>query len=341
MMIQHVTSQVVLEATLAAAKDYTDIVTDHDPFDGDYIVPGELRRFLAGLRLLQGVPFSYLLPDADLLPIESIRFFYIDRAWTDALMQGVLSIGTISTADRIQLQAVYPRIRDDVDQTERTLRNPGEKTWLQGAGGTLTGFLMRSRLVSGWPNLHVRAYHRDVLPDDTVTTKAESHPDRLKVMRMERLAPAILFVLFDGVPQVVHIEEPRQGMQFGVCLNVRPDGKYEARARLRDNDNGNPVPPEDKCVEENSIPVPFRRGAPGVINIARLRDDLAIKAPNAGDALESNEYALQMLRYPYRQVFGDPDNSEGSQFYDLNQFRPTISLATWKARINPNPQADS
>ena len=40
------------------------------------------------------MPFSYLVPDADLLPIESIRFFYVDRAWTDALVQGVLSVGT-------------------------------------------------------------------------------------------------------------------------------------------------------------------------------------------------------------------------------------------------------
>ena len=35
---------------------------------------------------------------------------------------------------------------------------------------------------------------------------------------MERLAPAVLLVLFDGIPAVVHIEEPRQGIQFGVRL---------------------------------------------------------------------------------------------------------------------------
>ena len=55
-----------------------------------HVVPGELRRFLARLRLLHGVPFCYLVPDAELLPPESIRFFYLDRAWTDALVQGAL-----------------------------------------------------------------------------------------------------------------------------------------------------------------------------------------------------------------------------------------------------------
>ena len=108
--------------------NYADIVTDHDPDDGEHVVPGELRRFLARLRLLHGVPFSYLVPDADLLPIESIRFFYIDRAWTDALVQGALSVGTITSADRTQLEAVYPHIRDEVDEAERTIRQPrGEK----------------------------------------------------------------------------------------------------------------------------------------------------------------------------------------------------------------------
>src|SRR5512147_1252660 len=119
-MIKNVTSQVMLNAVVAA-KDYVNIVTDHDPDDGDHVVPGELRRFLARLRLLHDIPFSYLVPDADLLPIESIRFFYIDRAWTDALVQGVLSVGTITTADRAQLEAVYPHIRNEVDVAERAI----------------------------------------------------------------------------------------------------------------------------------------------------------------------------------------------------------------------------
>jgi hypothetical protein len=327
-MINYLNAEVILEATVAAAKDYADIVTDHDPYDGDHIVPGELRRFLGRLRLLHGVPFSYLVPDADLLPIESIRFFYVDRAWTDALVQGVLSVGTITTADRAQLEAVYPKIRADVDETERTLRSPQEENRLQGAGGTITGFLMRSRAVSGWPNLHVRAYLHDTLPDDELTDKAESHPDRLKVLRIERLAPAILLVLFDGVPEIVHIEEPRQGIQFGVRLNADdPPEQRRAQVRVRDNANGNPADPEIR------VNVPFRRGAPGVLNLTELRARLAAQAPNAGGSLEPNEYALQMLRFPFRQVFGDPENRDGQKFYGLDQFKATISLVAWKSTI--------
>jgi hypothetical protein len=330
-------SAVALDAAIAAATHYADLVTDHDPDDGDHVVPGELRRFLARLRLLHGVPFSYLVPDARLLPIESIRFFYLDRAWTDALVQGALSVGTISTADRVQLEAVYPHIRDEVDETERTIRQPREEVRLQGAGGTITGFLLRSRAVSGWPNLHVRAYARDLLPDDELTTVAESDPDRMKVLRMERLAPAVLLVLFDGVPAVVHIEEPRQGIQFGVRLNSEdPPAQRRAKVKVRDNATGEPVPPEESFTTDNSVDVPFRKNAPGVINVGELRKRLAAKAPNSGGALEPNEYALQMLRFPYRQVFGDPKNTEGKKFYDLDKFKATISLVTWKSTVAEN-----
>jgi hypothetical protein len=329
-----ISADVVLGATLKAVRDYADVITDRDPGDGEHVVPGELRRFLARLRLLHGVPFSYLVPDAKLLPIESIRFFYIDRAWTDALVQGALSVGTISSADRTQLEAVYPHIQREVDVAERTIRQPQGEKLLQGAGGTISGFLLRSRAVSGWPNLHVRAYSRDVLEDDVLSTEAESHPSRMKVLRMERLAPAVLLVLFDGVPEVVHIEEPRQGIQFGARLDPDdPPAQRRAKVRMRDNLTGATVPPKDDFTATNSLPVPFRPGAPGVINIAALRDRLAASSPNSGGTLEPNEYALQMLRFPYRQVFGDPRNTQQQRFYELDRFKVTVSLPKWRQTV--------
>ncbi|HOY37539.1 MAG TPA: hypothetical protein PLG32_20470 [Piscinibacter sp.] len=337
-----INAEVAIQAAVSAAQSYADIVTDRDPDDGEHVVPGELRRFLARLRLLHGVPFSYLVPDAKLLPIESIRFFYIDRAWTDALVQGALSVGTISSADRTQLEAVYPHIRAEVDEAERSIRQPKGEELLKAGSGTITGFILRSRAVSGWPNLHVRAYSRDVVDDDALTTAAESDPSRMKVLRMERLAPAVLLVLFDGVPAVVHIEEPRQGIQFGVRID--PDGPpNERRVKVRDCNTGNPVPPEKAFTPTNSVPVPFRPNAPGVLNMAALRTRLATKAPNSGGTLEPNEYALQMLRFPFRQVFGDPDNqTESERFYALDEFKAKVALTTWKstvatslAKVNP------
>lgn len=333
-MVTVVSSQLTLDAAVHAATHYVAQMVDHDPEDGDHVIPGELRRYLARLRLLHGVPFSYLVPDAALLPIESIRFFHLDRAFTDAMVQGVLSVGTITSADRAQLEAMYPHLRNEVDEAERTVRNPAGEARLSGAGGAITGFLMRSRVVSGWPNLHVRAYARDVLADDALTTAAESHPSRLKLLRMERLAPAVLLVLFDGVPSVVHIEEPRQGIQFGARLDPEdPPTQRRAKVKLRDNLTGDPVEPVDDFTPENSVDVPFRPNAPGVIHMGELRRRLVSRVPNVGEGLQPHEFALQMLRFPYRQVFGDPDDRVGMQFFDLDNFKVTTSLATWSETI--------
>ena len=328
----NVTSSMVLDQVTRYLTAAIGVVADHDPDDGDHVTPGELRRFLGGLRLLEGVPFSYLVPDARLLPLESIRFFYLDRAWTDAMTQGVLGVGTVTTADRAQLEAMYPTIRDEVDEAERFRRRPVGEERLDGPAGTVTGFLLRSKLVSGWPNLHVRAYDRDVVGDDTLTTVAESHPSRMKVLRMERLAPAVLLVLFDGVPAVVHVEEPRQGIQFGV-RHAEGDPPDRWRVKVRDAATGDLVPPVDRFTAANSVEVPFRPAAPGVVDMVTLAERLRAKAPNAGPALESNEYALQMLRFPYRQVFGDPDDTENERFYDLDRFSVQLAATEWTTKV--------
>ena len=96
-----------------------------DPRTGPRVIPNDLADWLAALRLLAAVPFAYLVPDAELLPQESARFFYLDRAWTDALVQGAMSVGTVTTADHAQLEAVYPYVRDEVDEAERLARVAG------------------------------------------------------------------------------------------------------------------------------------------------------------------------------------------------------------------------
>lgn len=339
--MESLTAKFAVEVAQLATQTYVAGAVENDPVDGEHVVPGELRRFLARLRLLHGIPFSYLVPDADLLPVESIRFFYLDRAWTDALVQGVLSVGTITTSDRAELEAVHQPIRDDVDVAERTIRTPDGEELLNGAGGTITGFLLRSRAVSGWPGLHVRAYSRDVVKDDALTTEAESNPERLKLLRVERLAPAVLLVLIDGVPEVVHIEEPRQGIQFGARLDPEdPPAQRRAKVHLRDATTGDLVPPVDDFTDANSVPVPFRSGAPGVIDLTRLKARMVDKQSKtkAGPTLEPHEFALEMLRFPFRQVFGDPKDLEDQKFYSLDKFHVTTSMTQWKNALAVNLQ---
>jgi hypothetical protein len=288
-----------------------------DTHFGPRIATDEIRAALARLRLLQGVPFSYLVADAQLLPPESIRFFYLDRGWTDALVQGALSVGSVNSSDRAQLAALYRPLRDEIDEEERRVRAPGAEDVQQGPAGQISGFVLRSRAVSGWPALHVRAYSRELgVADDTHIP--ESDPRRLKLLRMERLAPAVLLVLFDGVPAVVHIEEPRQGVQFGV---IPPQGPPSNTVSAN-------VKPRNALTAADTpgnalVPVPFRRGSPGVLDIAALNAALQAKPnTNMGPSVDGAEFALQMLRFPYRQVFGDVGVGQPSFG---NVFQPSLS----------------
>ncbi|MGH9270636.1 MAG: hypothetical protein ACRDZ2_05120 [Ilumatobacteraceae bacterium] len=324
MIAEKLTGATVLDLQLQAAGTAVQNLVERDPDDGEHVVPGAVRRALAELRLLHHVPFSYLVADASLLPPESIRFFYLDRNWTDAVVQGVLNVGTFTAADRRQLEELMPIIRDEVDEAERVVRRPTGEERLEGRGGAITGLVMRSKLVSGWPGLHVRAYHTDRQLDADIIP--ESDPDRLKVLRLERLAPAVLLVLFDGVPAVVHIEEPRQGIQFGA---LRPIGEPMSTKRdvpLRNATTGADLTPRQ------DVPVPFRRDAAGVINLAKLRQRMVdVTATQLGSDVEANEFALEMLRFPFRQVFGDPANEPSEDLRDV--FTPRVEFGTLLARF--------
>jgi hypothetical protein len=315
------------EATAVVAQlkamsfEYKAVVSERDSDAGkDCITPLAVRDWLARLRLLEGVPFNTIVADSELLPKESIRFFYLDRGWTDALVQGALSVGTVNSGDRAQLQTLYPAIRDEIDAQERLVRAPGSEELQLGKAAQVTGMLLRSRAVSGWPALQVRGYRREVGNDEDIIP--ESDPARIKLLRLERLAPAVLLALFDGVPEVIHVEEPRQGVQFGVKLEPQGEGNnFRATVRARNIQVAKDVEPK------LPLPVSFRPGAPGVLDL-RATGATFLGEPrthmNDDGKLNGAEFALQMIRFPYRQVFGDPNSPNAAEKEDV--FRPTTAF---------------
>ncbi|KAN0089571.1 hypothetical protein V8E51_019831 [Hyaloscypha variabilis] len=59
------------------------------PKNTDYAI---IQEWVLHKLHLHGVPAHYLIPDPSYLPAESIRFFYIDKNWTKALIDGALSL---------------------------------------------------------------------------------------------------------------------------------------------------------------------------------------------------------------------------------------------------------
>lgn len=219
--------------------------------------PADVSAWLAGLQTLTGVPFGYLVPDARMLPPESIRFFAVDPNWTAALLDGVLSLAA-KTAPAASAVA--------------TLRPVA----LAAAGATTTaysGFLLRSALVSDWPGLRVTGY-ADTQGATPLTTA-----------RQERLAPTVLLVLFAGLIQRVDLAEPPQHLHAGVSSAVSP------QVSLRLIDSGNVgVPPTNNP----TAPVTLRQDPNrSVIDVTATVATIAqsLSQPSLGPAGVSLQFA--------------------------------------------------
>lgn len=180
-------------------------------------LPPAISNWLARLRLLYGVPIHYLVADERLLPPESIRFFYLDDNWLDALLDGAFSIGRNLTADgetsshRLD-RAVQPRVVEQTNQVAAGLRaNNLGVTPPQVNFQTVSGFVLRSGLVADYPGLGVYAYAPGVDP---------TAPDAptLTLLRLERLGPKsdTLLCLIDGDVAQADIHEAPEALHYGI-----------------------------------------------------------------------------------------------------------------------------
>jgi hypothetical protein len=273
-------------------------------------MPPYMESFLAHLRMLVGVPFEYLVPHPDLLPDESIRFFYVDRSWTDRLVDGANAVGQIGSREQAHYHGHAPNLSQQLDLSERMVRQLQRNTDFDAAkagtaggpaAGVLTGFLLRSGAVSGWPHMDVRAYSEDIQePLDTSAPPIVAR--QLKPLRIERLAPAVLFALFDGEPKLVILEEPHHGIQFG----IRSDGtRYSVPLR---DPTGNQLVENHRAV---TIDVPMRYNQERVVRVAALRNQLQAQKdahagavpPHAISQTGSAAFAISVLDPPWRQRF--------------------------------------
>jgi hypothetical protein len=168
--------------------------------------PDAVIKWLARLSLLHGVPFNYLVPDERMLPPESLRLFHLDHAWITALVDGACSIGRATSGELKRAARHAPVIRARVEEERRLLRRNPEPTVAlhENVTGEVTGFLLRSAAVAGWPNAAATGW-----------ADAE-RADELKRLRLVRLGTDVMLGLFDGVLDVLAIHEPPGQLHCGV-----------------------------------------------------------------------------------------------------------------------------
>jgi hypothetical protein len=93
-----------------------------------------------------------------------------------------------------------------------------------------SGFLLRSPVVSGWPNFEVEAYTQTVPVGDEYLPKGISPT---KCLRFDRLGADILLGLFDGEIKTVDIHEHAETLHFGVDSGDDPSKSENYTKALR------------------------------------------------------------------------------------------------------------
>jgi hypothetical protein len=227
-------------------------------------LPETVKNWFADIGHLKGVPFNYLVPDERMLPIESIRFFRVDRLWMECLLDGAFSIGRVTTDDHQRDRKIRGTISQHFEPTE------------------LSGFLMRSEAVSGWPGLIVEAYSDQPVDDKEPSVK-------LEILRMERLSKNVLLCLFSGTLQTVDIHLKPETLHFGLTAG---NGGYIKE--LRDTTG------QEQSANKITISLNKKRtinitNDNGLIDMIKIKYDKNKDQIDWSDKPTSAEFALQMI----------------------------------------------
>jgi hypothetical protein len=218
-----------------------------------------ISAWFAGLSLLQGVPFNYLVPNEAMLPKESIRFFWVDAAWVDCLLDGAFGIGRVTTADSAQ---------DTRQATNNS--SPAVRSYEQ-----ITGFLLRSDIVAGWPGLQISGYGSD--------------GSSLPLLRRDSLSPNVLICLFEGEIASVALSLKPETLHFGLDTDGHLPPTFSKV--LRDS-QGN---------EQQTLTVPVLPRIQRTLDIANLAQ--SIQQKTALTPFTAAAFALQMIEGTEEVIF--------------------------------------
>jgi hypothetical protein len=268
-----------------------------------------LGNWLGELRLLTGVPFTNLVANPRLLPRESIRFFYVDENWLDALQDGATSIGLHSSRDsthQSNMKRALTREAEVAAQQHRRRRRGKPLAEFVTIGNVRTGFLLRSAVVAGWPGLEVRGFaDRD-------------GTESIELLRLERLAPDVMICIFSGqqgIPVRIDINEPSEGLQFGLDLRPVTEDNGEFDRVIAPRWPGFTQPERTgqviTCDRARWVEAVMRQKQgrdTRVLDVLAVSERLKsrlidLRAMTPNDKLTSAHFALQMVKSPEQQPF--------------------------------------
>lgn len=205
---------------ILSAKQETDIAEEL----AETGLPPGLIQWLAKLKLLYGLPFHYLVPNNDFLRPETIRFFHVDPDWISSLVDGALSIGrhyngpdnppATLRSDLAHHNLLHRRPEEHLHNIRRQQLSMEDEPAPADETDVMSGFLLNSAVVTGWKSIDVAGYPKGHSPYDyekNPNVKIES----LKILRLERLSPSVMFGIFRGSLYELVLHQPPEAIHFG------------------------------------------------------------------------------------------------------------------------------
>lgn len=194
---------------LKTPDDFSEI--KNKVFGDTYIdLPEKLKDWLLELKYLDGVPMNYIIPNDNMLPPESIRFFLVDRAWLIALIDGAVSIGRATNYDLKMDEEFQEGIFSSLELNENKM----------------TGFLLRSSVVKGWPNMVVDAL--------------DINQNKLNAKRLNKVAPDVMLGIYEGEINQINFHEAFQVIHFGYDKSSENEPKKKELKFINNDKNGVP-----------------------------------------------------------------------------------------------------
>ncbi len=145
-----------------------------------------VSTWLNQLITLEVVPFINLVPNPEMLPLNTIRFFTLDPYWITSLLEGALSIGD----ERVQLSS-----------SDFLHGNPSGTKFF-------SGFLLRSEVVGDYPDLHIAGY--DKKASGTEKTEPSYHP-----IVTRKLSKELMLCIFEKEIKMVDFSLHREALHSG------------------------------------------------------------------------------------------------------------------------------
>ncbi|KAH7006585.1 hypothetical protein EDB82DRAFT_454742 [Fusarium venenatum] len=157
------------------------------PRSSDWVT---VMTFIMHRMFLIGIPVQNLLIEPSWLPAESLRFFYIDPHWVEAVIDGALGVANyIERRDdslRRSIKGIFNKYFSTVDPDVGY--RPQVPTY---------GLLLRSKIVKDFPDLLITA----PIPPGSFSEDDGPHAEeRAEILRQERIADDVILCLFDREP---------------------------------------------------------------------------------------------------------------------------------------------